>query len=117
MYVCTNLGAWHRPSLNEATRAFIQKFYRFKPEIEQMSAKALPTPDYEVLSVRCGDSFYSDPNSRVQGNVEAIIFGSLLFRVERDFPYCGHGQALAFCIGLLGRWVSLPAIRNAMAMK
>lgn len=88
LYICTNLGAWHRPGLNEATRAFIQKFYRFKPEVEQMTAKALPTPDYEVLSVRCGDSFYTDPNSRVQGNVEAIIFSIIEQQVlpQARFP-------------------------------
>ncbi len=74
LYICTNLGAWHRPSLNDATCEFIKKFYRFNAEIERMTAQALPATGYEVLSVRCGDSFYSDPNSRVQANVEAIIF-------------------------------------------
>lgn len=48
---------------------------------------------------------------------KSIKSGSLPFRVETNIPYQGHGQALAFCKGLPGRWVSLPAIRNAMAMK
>jgi hypothetical protein len=60
LYVCTNLGGWNRLTLPDHTREFIKKFYRFVPEIERRNAQALQNIEYEVLSVRCGDRYYSD---------------------------------------------------------
>jgi len=73
LYVCTNLGAWNRLSLPEPTRVFTQKFYRFNDEIERMNAEALRARDYEVLSIRCGDRFYSDPTGTVGNEVKPLI--------------------------------------------
>jgi hypothetical protein len=58
LYLCTNVGAWHRLTLPPHIREFIRKFYRFADEVELLNARALRTTDYEVLSVRCGDEFF-----------------------------------------------------------
>jgi len=60
LYLCTNLGAWDRLTLPDSTRHFAGKFYRFSDQVEGMNAQALKVPDFEVLSVRCGDRFYGD---------------------------------------------------------
>ncbi len=65
LYLCSNLGAWDRLTLAESTRAFIGKFYRFNNEVERLTAEALQARRYEVLSVRCGDRYYSDPAAQV----------------------------------------------------
>jgi hypothetical protein len=74
LYVCTNLGAWNRPSLPSATREFIKGFYRFTDEVERLNVQALGSAPYEVLSVRCGDRFYGDPSGTVQNEVKPLIF-------------------------------------------
>ena len=63
LYVCTNLGAWDRLVLPEATRRFAAGFYRFTGRVESMKAAVLDAPAYEVLSVRCGDDFYDAPDA------------------------------------------------------
>ena len=73
LYICTNLGAWERKSLPDETRAFGQKFYRFNAEVERLNAQALPTAGYEVLSLRCGDRFYTDPDGQVHADVKPLI--------------------------------------------
>ena len=60
LYICTNVGAWNRLTLPEVTREYIKKFYRFNDEVERLNAQGLQKTEYEVLSVRCGDRFYSD---------------------------------------------------------
>lgn len=72
-YVCTNLGAWNRLTLPESTRGFIQNFYHFSEQVESLTAQALQKTEYEVLSIRCGDHFYNDPNGVVQNDVERMI--------------------------------------------
>lgn len=74
LYICTNFGAWNRLSLPENNRQFIKKFYYFVEDIEHQTTLALNTADYEVLSVRCGDPFYSDPNGRVGNDLKRLIF-------------------------------------------
>jgi len=64
LYVCTNLGAWDRRSLPDATRDFIGAFYQFSDDVERELAAAVPAA-YEVLSVRCGDHCYDDPAAQV----------------------------------------------------
>lgn len=64
LYVCTNLGAWDRLSLPDATRDFIGAFYQFTDDLERKLAAAVPA-DYEVLSVRCGDHCYDDPAAQI----------------------------------------------------
>jgi hypothetical protein len=77
LYVCTNLGAWNRLTLPDNVRAFIQKFYCFTDEVEIMTAQALQISDYEVLSLRCGDNFYSDPTSKVRDDVMRMICSTI----------------------------------------
>ena len=87
LYVSTNLGAWHRLALPDATRGFIAGFYHFTDEIEHLTALALPAA-YEVLSVRCGDHCYSDPAASVSGDsarlIDSIIERHVLPRTQ--FP-------------------------------
>lgn len=73
LYVCTNVGAWNRTTIPDYARDFTRRFYRFSQEIEDTVAQSLGTPHFEVLSVRCGDQFYSDPNGRVRVDVEPVI--------------------------------------------
>ena len=73
LYVSTNLGAWNRTTLPQAAREFTAGFYRFSDEVERLVVQGLQTPAYEVLSVRCGDSFYSNAEGMVQQNVAPII--------------------------------------------
>ena len=74
LYVCTNVGAWNRTTIPDYVRAYARKFYQFNRDIEETISKALITPQYEVLSVRCGDQFYSDPNGHVRADVQPLIF-------------------------------------------
>jgi hypothetical protein len=73
LYVCTNVGAWNRPTIPDDARAYARRFYSFNESIEQAVAQALPAPNYEVLSVRCGDQFYNDPGGRVHTDIEPVI--------------------------------------------
>jgi len=72
LYVSTNLGAWDRLSLPDATRGFAGKFYQFSDEVERHAAAAVPEA-YEVLSVRCGDHCYHDPAATVTDESERLI--------------------------------------------
>jgi hypothetical protein len=77
LYLCTNLGAWDRLTLPEATREFIAKFYGFTADVERHTVAALQARDYEVLSVRCGDHFYRDPAARLP-DTDALRIRSLI---------------------------------------
>ncbi len=74
LYVCTNLGAWNRTTLPVAVREFITGVYRFSQEVEAMNAQALQTDAFEVLSIRCGDSFYGNAEGSLQQSAVPIIF-------------------------------------------
>ena len=73
LYVCTNVGAWNRTTLPQAAREFSTGFYRFHADVEHQVAQALQTDAYEVLSVRCGDNFYSGTADMVQQTVFPIV--------------------------------------------
>lgn len=87
LYVSTNLGAWDRLTLPDATRDFIRRLYRFTDDIEREVASTVSGP-YEVLSVRCGDHCYHDAAFRVSPatarRIDAIIERHVLPR--RQFP-------------------------------
>jgi hypothetical protein len=72
LYLSTNLGAWDRLDLPDATRDFAGKLYRFTDGIEHEVASTMSGP-YEVLSVRCGDHCYHDPAVRVSPATERQI--------------------------------------------
>lgn len=72
LYVSTNLGAWDRLTLPEATRQFAGAFYRFSDEVERETAALAPAA-YEVLSVRCGDHCYHDPAATPPAATEQLI--------------------------------------------
>ena len=74
LYVCTNCGAWNRTTIPDDVRSYARKFYCFIDSIEHTVAQALPVPHYEVLSVRCGDKFYSDPGGHISKDIEPVIF-------------------------------------------
>ena len=60
LYISTNYGAWNRPALPEFVRGYLQKMYCFVPEIEKTSADLVGEENYAVLSLRCGDNFFSN---------------------------------------------------------
>ena len=59
LYVCTNLGAWNRTTLPIDTKEFMRNILRFHPEIDAKLNGILKPRDFEVISVRCGDTFYN----------------------------------------------------------
>ena len=73
LYICTNLGAWNRLTLPENVKGFIRNFYRFTDKVEHMLKQSLQKTEYEVLSLRCGDQFYSDPANKVSEDVMQMI--------------------------------------------
>jgi hypothetical protein len=73
LYISTNIGAWNRTSLPKVSREFSSKIYQFNPNIESQVANALQTADYEVLSIRCGDGFYTDGQANVSQEVKSRI--------------------------------------------
>lgn len=73
LYVCSNMGAWHRVALPVATRAFMQGFYRFTADVEQPVRAAIDTDQFEVLSIRCGDRFFDDPSTTVGGEQARVV--------------------------------------------
>lgn len=81
LYICTNLGAWNRPALPANVLDFIRGFYRFTNEIERMNRQALNLAEYEVLSIRCGDAFYTDPTAMVQDDKLPVIFSLIEQRI------------------------------------
>lgn len=81
LYVCTNLGAWSRPALPAHVIDFIRGFYRFTDEIEEMNRQALNLAEYEVLSIRCGDTFYNDAAAMVQDDKLPLIFSLIEQRI------------------------------------
>ena len=86
LYICTNAGAWNRTTLPDRTRAAMQGFYRFAPEVESALAQGLPVQDYEVLSIRCGDRFYG-----ADGRPDDAIFRTLCALIENDvLPAAAH---------------------------
>jgi hypothetical protein len=86
LYICTNAGAWNRTTLPERTRAAMQGFYRFVPEVENALAQGLPVQDYEVLSIRCGDRFYG-----ADGRPDDGIFRTICSLIENDvLPAASH---------------------------
>lgn len=87
LYLSTNLGAWDRLTLPDATREFARKLYRFTDDVERELASAMPGP-YEVLSVRCGDHCYHDRSVRVSPSTERRIDSIIERHVlpRRQFP-------------------------------
>lgn len=73
LYICTNLGSWNRLTLPETICTFAKNLYDFSEEIEWMVASELRVREYEVLSVRCGDSFYNDSEGRDISNLKSLI--------------------------------------------
>ncbi len=78
LYVCTNLGNWNRLTLPESTRKFIQKVYLFTDDVERMMTQSLQKTDYEVLSLRCGDHFYTETTtSKVRNDIIKVIYSTI----------------------------------------
>jgi hypothetical protein len=106
LYLSTNIGAWDRLTLPEATRDFAARFYRFADEVEQAAAKALPAGGYEVLSVRCGDRFFDDATAVVDNGVRRRIFAlverHVLPRVRHPVVVISDSRALR--LELAGRY-------------
>ena len=59
LYVSTNLGAWNRTTLPPATISFMRRLLQFTPQVASSVLASLPVTNYEVVSFRCGDAFYS----------------------------------------------------------
>lgn len=73
LHVCSNMGTWNRVQLADRTRAFIRRFYDFVPEVEAAITSATGGKDYCVVSIRCGDQYFADPEARVDAEAERII--------------------------------------------
>ena len=86
LYICTNLGPWNRLTLPETTRSFAKNLYMFSEEIERMVGAELQVTEYEVLSVRCGDSFYTGSAvqdiSNAKSQICSIIEQQILPRAQ-----------------------------------
>lgn len=75
LYVCSNMGAWDRPALPAPVREFAGKFYQFTAAVEDTVTRALPQPDFAVLSVRCGDESFDDPQAAVRPDQLQTVTG------------------------------------------
>jgi hypothetical protein len=111
LFVCTNLGDWDRLALPEATRRFASGFYRFTERVESLTAAALPTPDYEVMSVRCGDEFFNaehPPSPQLLRVVETIIETHILPRAQMPLVVTSDCHALKLDIARRYGLLTLP---------
>jgi hypothetical protein len=73
LHVCSNMGAWNRVQLPDRTRHFMMRFYRFVPAIENAVTEATAGRDYRVVTIRCGDRFFDDPDAAVDPDTEQRI--------------------------------------------
>lgn len=65
LYVTTNYGDWRRPSLPAETKSEVRKFLNFRPHVRERNDTWLKLTEFEVLSVRCGDAYFLDPEKRL----------------------------------------------------
>lgn len=77
LFITTDLGLWNRQTLSESTRNFVKPFFRFHDWIEDDVRKAVPVPDYEVLSIRAGDFFWNDPKTQMLDQPKHEIFSMI----------------------------------------
>jgi hypothetical protein len=111
LFVCTNVGEWDRLALPEATRRFASGFYRFTGPVESLRATALQTPEYEVLSVRCGDDFFNQdepPPPATRRVVETIIETHILPRAQRPLVVTSDCHALKTDLARRYAMLTLP---------
>lgn len=73
LYLCTNLGAWNRTQLDNRTRDFVKKFYRFTKPVTDATA-GFVQGDYSALSIRCGDKFYGQKGEATDAALNARLF-------------------------------------------
>jgi hypothetical protein len=73
LYICTNLGGWNRTNLSSVARFFGAQFYCFTETVECGLKRDLPVTHYEVLSLRCGDSFYGDSSIQLKTEIDARL--------------------------------------------
>lgn len=98
LHVCSNMGAWNRGQLPNRTRDFIRRFYAFVPEVEAVVTEATQGRDYRVLSVRCGDRFFSAPDltvdSETESRIDRIVEGEVLTGDGGPLVVISDSQAL-----------------------
>ncbi len=75
-YLSTNLGHWQRPELPESTRAFAAQFFAFTPDVSERAALGLTGP-YSVLSIRCGDGFFDNPEKALNPSRRELVLRTI----------------------------------------
>lgn len=60
--VSTNLGDWFCGCLTVQARSYIKPFYNFVPAVTDVCAALRGGGPYEVLSIRCGNRFFGNPD-------------------------------------------------------
>jgi len=74
LFVSTNYGDWNRINLPMETTNKLQILYNFKNLVSENVTHHIPITNYEVLSIRCGDSFYGISNSQLDSESLKLIF-------------------------------------------
>ena len=74
LYICTNLGDWNRIKLPSIARDFTSHFYNFDKVVVDKLISQLPVSHYEVLSLRCGDSFYGQSSDDLNFTLDSFLY-------------------------------------------
>ena len=74
LYICTNLGDWNRTKISPIARDFSAHFYSFEKIVLDKLGSELPVSHYEVLSLRCGDSFYGQSSDDLNFTLASSIY-------------------------------------------
>lgn len=74
LFISTNYGNWSRVNLPLLTKDTMKMLYVFNDSICFDVSSNIPINEYEVLSIRCGDKFYGNPESALEHSLTSKIF-------------------------------------------
>ena len=74
LFISTNYGNWSRVNLPLLTKDTMKMLYVFNDSISFDVSSNIPINQYEVLSIRCGDKFYGNPESALEHSLTSKIF-------------------------------------------
>lgn len=73
LHVSTNLGAWDRRTLLPSTKEHLKGIFCFDPSMIKRIRQLIAVDDYDVISIRCGDGFYTSEGLTLPENYLALV--------------------------------------------
>ena len=73
LYICTNYGSWNRLALPSQEKEFIIPLFNFFEDVISQINNEINIQEFEVLSIRCGDNFYSNQKKLLINNLDNLF--------------------------------------------